>query len=1045
MLCIASVLGLRAQTDVTSTYLTNADFSSTASWTENHSASEYWALGNGLIGTYAVANNKTSTTDATHLETEYCLGIQCRWSTNYAYYTQTTTSLPVGAYTLTFDVENTNGSNNLTYENHFSVKVGENTYMDAKTEWMSGRSDWTTHTISFTLTEPTTATISLGYGTGSNNIGSGATPHLYVSHLKLTWMDPNAAVNAAKLEAAKYTLLGYIKKATAINSVLNNATLTNAIARAQTVYDNATDYNTHYQTVLSTIQQAKSAGNTALSNLTAVSLVNSDFNTTPNNTLNGDGTTSFGGTLSTSTSNPDNTKDFAANTGDHAYLYDVTGWTQYSKFNSTASQGTTSVYGTAMPANGWSTNSTTIPPTDMFGESEGAALHLSAGWNDQARYQQTVNSLPSGRYFLYYEAINQYSVTGIASNYIGVNGAAGDFYGTTNSFVYSDLKTFEQGEWKAQAFEFDVAKEANINFSVGVTTSTGGSGSGAKLWIDNVLVYRIGDVVVTTAEADAIIAEVEALDGAVYNAAKKSALAAAKTAFVNNQSIDKYNALNAALIAAKNSVEAYKALDKAIKNVEAWTATSAAQTIRTKYTNGQYEDDVTATSIYEEYQAAEIAALKSANKSNFTSVILNPSFETGDMAGWSAESRNDTGVKANSNGTYTINNGVDGNYIFNSWGGTAEANVYQTIKGLPAGTYTLTALLAGFVEEELVLSANDNTASVIVSGDKTTGNTVSLVFTLAQAGDVTIKASNTKGAESSDASFIKADNFILTVGDAMTNDYTALNNAISAAEAHTLGFDKNEYAPYKNVDALNALGQAKAVDQSISISQVILDGIVNGLTSATWTKNTKELDAIYDGQFVNTEANTTSGDINLPGWTKVQGIRLLVKDEATDPGLAYTNGKAAVFSWGGTTLTYGEQAGYTLPLNKGELYELTLKVSGWRDGDLPSWVEVKLDGVGEVANAQALGAKAINISEGNPFATLTFYLRPAADTDNSILTIYANKHFTIADLSLKMVSNGDANKLGDIVNSVLGKRQNYSGKSGATLSDVTKYVNKYLK
>ena len=185
MLCIVSVLGLRAQTDVTSTYLTNADFSSTTGWTEVHS-SQFYSLGNGLIGTYAVANNKTSTTDATHLATEYCLGMQCRWNTNYASFTQTIPSLPVGAYTLTFDVENTNASTSATYENRFSVTVGGTTYTDTRTEWMGGSTGWTTHSIAFELTGTAEVTISLGYGTGNNNFGSGSTPHLYVSHLKLT-------------------------------------------------------------------------------------------------------------------------------------------------------------------------------------------------------------------------------------------------------------------------------------------------------------------------------------------------------------------------------------------------------------------------------------------------------------------------------------------------------------------------------------------------------------------------------------------------------------------------------------------------------------------------------------------------------------------------------------------------------------------------------------------------------------------------------------------------------------------------------------------
>ena len=181
--------GAWAQTDVTSTYITNADFASTSGWTQEHSSS-YWSLGNGLIGTYAVANSKTSTTDAEHLDSEYCLGMQCRWSSSYANFAQTKSSatLPAGVYTITYDVQNKNSSTSATYNNKFFVQVGETKYNDTKTEWMSGSSNWTTHTISFSIETDATEdfTISLGYGTGSNNFESSKTPHLYVSHLLMT-------------------------------------------------------------------------------------------------------------------------------------------------------------------------------------------------------------------------------------------------------------------------------------------------------------------------------------------------------------------------------------------------------------------------------------------------------------------------------------------------------------------------------------------------------------------------------------------------------------------------------------------------------------------------------------------------------------------------------------------------------------------------------------------------------------------------------------------------------------------------------------------
>ena len=205
-----------AQTDVTSTYITDADFSSTTNWTD-YSSSGFHDIDKGLIGTYGVRTNEgqaVSTVDATHLATEYCFGFECRWSSNFASYNQTksSASLPAGVYTITFDVENTNsGSEAHTWDNLFYVMVGDTKYADESTEWMAaGSTSWTTHTISFTIEEAITADfmISLGYGTGSNNIGSAKTPTLHVSHLLMTcapFIQPTALTLSASSLDMKLT------------------------------------------------------------------------------------------------------------------------------------------------------------------------------------------------------------------------------------------------------------------------------------------------------------------------------------------------------------------------------------------------------------------------------------------------------------------------------------------------------------------------------------------------------------------------------------------------------------------------------------------------------------------------------------------------------------------------------------------------------------------------------------------------------------------------------------------------------------------------
>ena len=222
-----------AQTDVTSTYLKNADFSSTEGWTPYVSA-KFRDYGNGVIGTYK-AKNHTSTKDNTHLNTEFCLGLECRWSSNYASYTQETESkLPNGVYTLSFDVENTNpNTTSASYSNLFYVKIGETTIMDAKTEWMKNQTDWTSHSISFTITEPSKIIVSFGYGTGNNNYADANTPELYVSHLKLSYVD--------LLESYKTSLQTEIETAKGLSVAENEQdALASAITTAESVLSSAT-------------------------------------------------------------------------------------------------------------------------------------------------------------------------------------------------------------------------------------------------------------------------------------------------------------------------------------------------------------------------------------------------------------------------------------------------------------------------------------------------------------------------------------------------------------------------------------------------------------------------------------------------------------------------------------------------------------------------------------------------------------------------------------------------------------------------------------
>ena len=364
-----------------------------------------------------------------------------------------------------------------------------------------------------------------------------------------------------------------------------------------------------------------------------------------------------------------------------------------------------------------------------------------------------------------------------------------------------------------------------------------------------------------------------------------------------------------------------------------------------KYTNGVYETAAQAeTTFHDDY----ITAVKAQTTPNtdMTEVITNPSFETGNVTGWSAPSRDDTSVRLNSNETYKITNGdaVDGNYLFNCWGGTDENYVQQTIS-LPSGNYRLTALVAGFKGETLTLAANSTTNSVVVAdnGEKSKkyGYDVSVEFTLTTTTDVIIKASNTKSQNTSDRSFIKADNFRLTYLSsyyAVDADYDDLSDAITSAEGRTLGFEDGEYAPYNNTEILAKLDEARDyIDEDpreAHLRSDFLTLIADLESDASWTANDGEVNAICGGDF--TQYETISGKDYPYGWNLYNGetnhSRIMGGTEgSSNTGLSATSSsKALLLKYNGT---YGETEGYTMPLKAGTIYRITFKHGRWNEAN----------------------------------------------------------------------------------------------------------------
>ena len=73
---------------------------------------------------------------------------------------------------------------------------------------MTGKSGWTKHSILFQVEELSPITVSLGYGTGSNNFHADNTPALYVSHLEMSESSLEKAKADANAEIAALAPIG---------------------------------------------------------------------------------------------------------------------------------------------------------------------------------------------------------------------------------------------------------------------------------------------------------------------------------------------------------------------------------------------------------------------------------------------------------------------------------------------------------------------------------------------------------------------------------------------------------------------------------------------------------------------------------------------------------------------------------------------------------------------------------------------------------------------------------------------------------------------
>ena len=659
-----------AATDLISQYFYNTDFASTEHWTPVVS-SEYRDYGNGLIGTYVVqGSNPAATVDETHLATEYCLGTECRWETNYSSLTQESfVELPAGAYKLMYDVQNTNaGTTKAAYDNLFKVIVGDTEYVDESTEWMEGATSWTTHSILFNVAEPTKVTISFGYGTGNNNYGSGNTPALYISHLQLEEVDQidvalaelEAAIAAAQAQVATYT----IGEGLFYYPASEIEPLNNAIAAAQAAYS-AAESKEAVETATATLNAFLSTFAPAMNVPTAGQAYNVANATAEGNLCIADGKVTVA---------KDATVYFTAVEGgyilsnkDGEYIFKTTdnNWTL-----ATTTDAASAYVLTVNPVEGGYTFQGAKGLLGLDSTTEGSTVY--------ANKSQANNGLWTIAEATAEEPGDDYTSYIVNADLTSTDPKGFDDAGTKGIDGSGMVKV-----GNAAAFDF---KQTILNLPAG------------KYKLTAQAAYRYGAD--EQAEYDAMQTNaVTKLVQLYATVGSKTVTQPVQNRYDGASDTDLANGSGSVTVNGKfvpnssSAVQAWFAAGQYVNEVEFNLPADGDVTIGINRV-GTPESDYTVigpwtlTRIGDAETEPEPPVVEPGT--DMTSYITNPSFETGDLTGWTVGNSSDTGVKPNSNATYTTE-GCDGDYLFNTW--WQGIPITQTVTGLPNGTYELKALM----------------------------------------------------------------------------------------------------------------------------------------------------------------------------------------------------------------------------------------------------------------------------------------------------------------------------------------------------------------
>ena len=657
----------------------------------------------------------------------------------------------------------------------------------------------------------------------------------------------------------------------------------------------------------------------------------------------------------------------------------------------------TSTYQYAVELGAWNASDNAGTMTSQHWDGTSTSSYLEQGAGDKAynksswtvTYDQNLN-LPAGNYV--------FKVAGrTASDHVTINlnvtnvSNSNELLGTVNDFPKGDVGL---GINKAGATSFDPSDPAGF--------ANNGAGRGWQWrYVKFTLTEAATVKVAVVAEADAQYrwmgfcnATVQTDDDAnvsliAYNVALNNAQTVlADAAYKNVAGTDKSN-LQAAIAADasldKTDADAIDAATATLNaaattfttGVASWNSlvnARAAASAELPYASTSKKtalDNAVAAEATDAADAAtKAAAIEQANRqyvesnalaegvvdaTNVTNLITNPNADE-NADGWSGEFARLTSEQ------YTQGDGtLCGGYFDKN--GASSYTAEQTIETLGTGKYLLTVTArAQHISGSYQVKATNSKGETATAAIPTIGNQggvfgrgfndASVEFLQTAEGNATIGITATN-----DANFWLSFDRVrlvklrdLTPEEAFVaataEDYAALNAAIAAAEEKTLGFDAGDYAPYNNAAAVATLAAAKAIDQTVENAQEDVQAATAALTGATWTANTTEVNAVYDGTFAaatndgapagwTMSNNTLGGSYHARAFVLTSGMTNYDNLEAFGQGdgvrsafyIRFDGTNSSQGSW----YNYGYTNDYTMPLKASTAYYIKLQAGAWGD------------------------------------------------------------------------------------------------------------------